>query len=440
MAKKGRIVLLWVLVFFLLTGCSATTIDELYSPPRRSAEFEQLQNIMDSAMVGLEYCAPLTGENRQTVQMADLNGDGEEEYLLFAKGTDGKPLKILIFTVEEEGYRLWEQIESNGSAFEQVEYVNMDGGPGLELVVGRQLSDQVLRSVSVYRFSDESAELLMKTNYDKFITSDLNDDRCTDLTVIKPGQAETDKATAVMFAAKGGTVERSAEAMLSAPAGQIKRIMTGNLLDGSHAVYVASALDEQAIITDVFAVRNGRFTNISFSSESGTSVQTLRNYYVYADDIDQDDVLEFPSLITMVPMEGAFGRDKQHLIRWYAIDIQGQETDKMFTFHNVADGWYVELDSTWAERVSVVASGGAYRFYVWDPDFQKPELLMTIFLLTGADRESQVNTEGRFLLHRGDELLYGASVEDCAASYGITRENLADNFHLIFKDWKTGET
>lgn len=440
MFKRSRNLLLLFLAVFLLTGCSPRTIDELYSPPRRSAEFEELQNAIDHEMQGLEYWAPLTGENQQAVQMADLDGDDEEEFILFARGTDEKPLKILIFSREADSYLLRDRIESHGSAFELVEYVDMDGNPGLELVVGRQVSDQVLRSVSVYQFSEESSELLMKTNYYKLVTADLNDDRRTELVVITPGATETDKAAAVLYRSEAGEMERSREVSLSAPAERIKRIMTGNLQDGAPAVYVASALQEQAIITDVFALKDERFTNVSFSSESGTSVKTLRNYYVYADDIDQDGVLELPSLITMVPHAGARGAEMQHLIRWYSMDIYGSETDKMYTFHNLADGWFLQLDSTWASRVSVEADSGSYRFYVWDSAFERAEKLMTIDILTGSDRETEATADGRFLLHRADSVLYAAAIEECAASYGITRENLADCFHLIFKDWKTGET
>ena len=43
-------------------------------------------------------------------------------------------------------------------------------------------------------------------------------------------------------------------------------------------------------------------TNVTFSNDSGTSIQTMRNFYVYADDIDNDGVVELPSLLTMKPV------------------------------------------------------------------------------------------------------------------------------------------
>ena len=410
----------------------------MYSPPRRSQEYNDLQIAIDGAMTGLSYCAPLTGENQQTVQMADLDGDGLEEYLLFAKGSSEKPMQILIFDQKEGSYYLRETIESLGSAFELVEYVNLDGQPGMELVVGRQVSDQVLRSVSVYTFSGGDAEQLMAVSYSKFVTADLDEDGRTELMVIVPGETETDHAVASLYSYQDGAMVRSAEANLSETADHIKRIMVSGLQGGTPAVYVASAVEESAIITDVFALKDGRFTNVSFSNESGTSVQTLRNYYVYADDIDDDGVLELPSLITMTSRDRSAAT--HYLIRWYAMKLNGEEVDKMYTFHNFDGGWYLQLDGSWASRIMVTQEGNIYNFSLWDEAFRNCEKIMTVFAFTGSNRDEAAVEENRFVLYKADGVVYAAKLEAAALSCGITQESLTESFHLIHQDWKTGET
>ena len=54
----------------LLSGCALRTVEDMYRVPRRSESYNNLQAAMDLAMDGLEYAAPLTGENQQTVQTA----------------------------------------------------------------------------------------------------------------------------------------------------------------------------------------------------------------------------------------------------------------------------------------------------------------------------------------------------------------------------------
>lgn len=429
-----------LLMALLLSGCQMRTVDQMYAVPRRSAEYEELQKAIDSVIADLSYCAPLSGENRQSVQMADLNGDGEEEYLLFAKGNSDDPLKIFIFMKNGARYDLMQTIESRGSGFEQVEYVDIDGTAGKELVVGRQVSDQVLRYLTVYSFRGTKAERLLAVNYVRFVVSDLNEDDRSDLVIISTGESEAESGSAALYHFENDAMVRSREAMLSAKSENIKRIMVSRLHGGRSAVYVASSMDESAIITDVFSMCEGRFTNVSLSNESGTSVQTLRNHYIYADDIDSDGTLELPDLMEMRQVQNNTRSSEQHLIRWYAMTEQGNEVDKMHTFHNFDGGWYLTLDEGWASRISVTQQGNVCTFYVWDESFEKAEKLLSVYTMTGSDRELEAEENNRAILYKTEGVVYAAKLEVAALSYGLSEENLAGSFHLIQMDWKNGET
>ena len=439
---KNRITLtvLLLLLASIFIGCSMRTVDEMYRLPQRSRRDDNLQSTIDEAMNGLHYAAPIAGENQQTVQLADLNGDGEVEYIVFARDTANKAIRILIFSQLQDDFRLAAVIESHGSAFEQVEYVDMDGKPGMEMVVGRQVSDQILRSLSVYNFSDGTPEQMMTASYLKYLTCDLNEDGKTELLLIQPGESDADRGVVTLYSHDKGGMERSKEVLLSASASSVRRIMTSRLESGENAVFVASSVDESAVITDVFTVRDNNLANISFSRESGNSVQTLRNYYVYADDIDGDGVLELPSLITMRPIRSSTSAGQQYLIRWYSMDINGQKHTKCHTFHNYVGGWYLELEDGWAERVSVIQASGSYWFYVWDVNFENAELAFSIHVLSGPDREEAAEMDNRFVLHRSEGVIYAARLESAAADYLITNEDLTPCFHLIHQAWKTGET
>jgi hypothetical protein len=438
---KNRIWLSLLLsLALLLSGCTMRTMDEMYRLPRRSETDDHLQSAIESAMEDLNYAAPIAGENQQTVQMADLSGDGTLEYIVFARDPANKSIRILVFDQTGENFQLISVIESHGSAFEQVEYADMDDRPGLEMVVGRQVSDQVLRSLSVYTFSGGTPAQLLTANYQKFLTFDLTEDGKPELVLIQPGESDADRGIVTLYSHGEDGIERTREVELSAPATAVKRIMTARLESGENAVYVASSVDESAVITDVFTLREGVLTNISASRESGTSVQTLRNYYVYADDIDGDAVLELPSLITMRPIRNSTSAEKQYLIRWYALDIQGQAHTKRHTFHSYVGGWYLELEDAWAERVSVVQAGGTYWFYVWDEKFENAELCFSVHVLSGSDREEAAEIDNRFVLHRSEGVIYAARLETGAAHYQTAKEDLIPSFHLIYQAWKTGET
>ena len=435
--KRIKFIWLLVLAAALLSGCMMQTVEDMYSLPKRSEDHDHLQSAIDEAMENLQYAAPLSGENRQSLQMADLNGDGENEYLVFAKSDFDDPLRILIFHHTDAGYALMKTLTDQGAAFDRVEYVDINGDGGLELVVGSRVSDQLLGHVAVYCFAVEEGELLC-ANYGQFLTCDLNSDQRSELMILSPGETDAQKGVAQLYSWEEGRMVRSAEVELSGAAEHIKRIMVGRLHGGSPAVYVASSADGNSIITDIFAMKSGVFTNISFSNESGTSVRTLRNYYVYADDVDDDGILELPSLITMA---SAFneGQEDQYLIRWFAMDLKGREVDKLYSFHNFAGGWYVCLDNSWATQISVEQTNDAYRFLVWDAEQQKNIPIFTIFALTGQNRDTDAVEQGRFVLYRTDRVVYAGLLEGDAGLYGITQKNLINAFRLIQRDWNMGE-
>ena len=438
--KKRMVLLAAMLAAVLLSGCALSTVEEMYALPKRSKEFRELQAAIDTAMYGMTFSSPQSGDNQQTVQMADLNGDGVEEYLVFAKGATEKPLQVLIFQQDETGKcRTMATIGFNGQAFEQVEYVEFDDKPGYELVVGIQVSDQVLRSVAVYSFGSGDAELLLLNSYSKMLACNLSGDR-NELMVLRPGEEETERGMAVLYGYENGQIVRSVETELSEHTSQIRRIMTGKLQDGTNAVFVTSSSGENTIVTDIFTVKDGNFTNISYSREADTSVGTLMNYYVYAEDIDSDGILELPGLISMKAVDNWGDNEQKFLLRWYAMDSDGWEIDKMYTYHNYPGGWYVQLDSTWASRVTVEQDQRAYQFYVWDESYQTADPLFTLYTFTGNDRDEVAVQDGRFALYRSEGVAYAAQLELAAPEYGITEKSLTESFHLIRQDWQTGET
>ncbi len=437
--KRRKCILLLIAAALLLSGCGMRTVEDMYSLPKRSADYNHLQSAIQAAMDGLEYAAPLSGENQQSLQMADLTGDGISEYLLFARSAADEPMRILIFRQTGDGYEWMTTIRSQGTAFDRVEYVDMDGTPGVELVVGCRVSDQIMGDVSVYTFRDGQEQQLMRANYEKFLTCDLNSDKRSELMILRAGESDAQRGIGVLYGFEGGRMERSAEVELSGAAEHIKRIMAGSLHGGKPAVYVASSADGNAIVTDIFAIKDGAFTNISFSNESGTSVRTLRNYYVYADDIDDDGILELPSLITMAETYG-LDREDRYMIRWFAMDLEGREVDKLYTYHNFSGGWYIHLGDDWATQISAEQNTNSCAFSVWDSRQQKNVPVFTVYALTGQNRDAAAVENGRFVLHRTENVVYAARLDAAAGEFEITQEYLINAFRLIQKDWNTGET
>lgn len=426
-----KILLLTLVLAALLTGCSMPTVDELYCLPKRSNGDSNLQEVIDEAMDGLQYSAPISGNNQQTVQSADLDGDGKDEFLLFARDNSEKPLKILIFSEIAVGYVLMDTIEGYGFAFEFVEYANVDDRPGLDIIVGRQVSDQVVRSVSVYRFTSGFSRQLMSASYLRILTTDFDNNGLEDLFLIQPGQTEDSPASAVLYAFRDEEIRRSAELSLSASASGLKRVALSKLADGTSAVYVSCAPDENQLVTDILTAQEQRIVALQMDIRT----PTLNNYYLYPEDIDADGIVELPFVQDMLIPEGG---KEQKRIDWYALDIAGQTQRKLSTYHNHDDGWYLRLDDHYdLEQLSVIATEDQYRFGLIEGTDGKFKELFTIWVLTGPDREEQAKLDGRTLLHKGETEVYAMSFSEGLKK--SEQNELLNSFRLIRMDWNTDE-
>lgn len=439
MRNRIRAAAVTLIAALTLTGCTMRTVGQMYQLPKRSEDYSNLQSVMDKAMSGLKFSAPIAGDNQQSVQMADIDGDGEQEYLVFCKGTAELPLRILVFDRMNGEFTHIDSIESNGAEFDQIEYIQMDEKPGVEVVVGHKISDMLTRSVSVYTFADGESERLITTNYRKFLPVDMDGDGKSELFVLHSGQSETDLGVTELYNLKDGIVERSNEVSMSAPVDKLKRVLVGKLYDGKQAVFVATAVEDTSLITDIYTVADRYLTNVVKTDSEEIGTQTLRNYYIYADDIDNDGVTELPRFITMKPLSNVSVSEPSKLVLWYAMGSSGNTMDKLYTYYNSAGGWYLKIDNKLASRITVRVEANTFAFYLWDENYTKAEKLFTIFTLTGQNREELSLSDGKFVLLKTDTTIYSATIESNSDAYAITQESLIGSFSLIHQDWNSGE-
>ncbi len=431
-------VLLGALIFAAaLTGCAGRSAEALYALPKQPDEYYELQTAIDQILVtGASYAGPLTGSNQQAVQLADLDGDGQDEAIMFIKATGERPLKVYVFDRDGEGnYVNTGVMEGDGSAFDSVEYAQLDGEPGLEILVGRQLSEQISQSLCAYSYRDGRLTELMSANYAEYTVVDLDGDDRRDVFVLR-APSEERAAVAELYRYGDGQMEREPEAQLSAGAKQVKRIITGFVAQGVPAVFVASAYGEDMIITDIFACGSQEFRNVSTNSQAGLSAQTVRSYNVYATDIDSDGLIELPAPVAL-PSET--GDTTYWIIDWYNLQPDGSRDPKMSTFHSYLNGWYLEIPDRWHDRLTVSRQEEGYVFSKWNGRGQATQEILTIYAFTGEDRLERAQTEGRFLLAEKGETAYAARLGSCDLAQSLTKEELSAMFRFIRVDWNTGE-
>ena len=455
--RRGWRILILCLTLVLLSGCSVQpedwdlqlTLDpqELYALPRLPVKYTELNNQINEILEGgAEYAAPVAGTNIQPVQLRDLDGDGKEEALaFFRKAADEKPLKICIYTVDEETYEQAGVIEGSGTAIYSISYNDLDGDGKTELLVGWRVSTE-LQVLSVYTLRTNGYTELLRTDYVKYGTTDLDRNEKQELVVLR-SLPDTGEGVADYYDWGSGVLEARASArvsMMMAELSQQGRLTHGTLRGGEPAYFVTGVVDSTQTITDILTLREGEFSNIVLSAATGVSGETAMFRSLYPTDINGDGVTEVPKPEFLPAWDNA--SDFYQRIDWRNYDMEGVGETVISTYHDIEDGWYFQLPEEWFDRILVsrnaVSDEATVTFYIREGRSGAPEPFLRIIAVSGAGRENKAVRGNRFNLSRKAESIYVAELLEANLfwEFGMTEDEVRQAFSLIPTEWTDSES
>ena len=418
---------------WLLSGCSApSSAEELFTLPQLPIEYTGLsRQISDLIDAGYEYASPTSGRNIQSVQMVDLDGDGDEEAVtFFRRSSDEKPLKIFIFSAHNDTYELLCTISSSGTAVDSVYYSDLTGDNRLELVVGWRISPDV-QTVTAYTIGREPS-VLMQSSYVRYSIEELDGDGIPSLLIFRSD--DEGNSVAEFYSWRDDVMGVSFSANLSSTMAELARgsVVSGRLMDGMAALFVTGVTDENMMIADILTYRSGQgLINMALDQQTGSSSMVFPYMLLRPQDIDGDGVTEVPCPETQ--------RDNQvtGIVDWLSYDGDGLAKRVMTTYHNPAGGWYFVLPEGWPGHVVVFNSDSGINELQTTLVVNGHEAAI-IYTLTGENQENRAMRGNREVIKRQTGTTYAGEVLPAGKSFGLTEAVLHQNFKLITNQWAIG--
>jgi len=442
--KKTTVLMICALLCLLLSGCMFNSAPEdMYELPQIPDEYAALQKMVDTIIEGgAEYAAPISGANVQSVQMTDLDGDGEEEAVAFFRNSaEEKPLKIYIFQEKEDGYEQAALIEGSGTALYSIRYLDMNGDNCKELLIGWRVGADI-QAVGVYDIRGYEPKPLMFSLYSRYEVLDFDEDGMLELVVLR---SDADgNSVAEYYDWVDHALEISASARLTMTMAELQGVEIGALRDGALAMFVTGVSQDTRAITDIliYGEENG-IINIVLDDYTGVSSEIFRNIDLGPTDIDNDGVTEVPMPIFLQPAEDGDG-EVYWQVYWRSYNSEGQGEVVCSTYHNVGEGWYFMLPEEWEDwiavrRVTAPDEQGTI-FSIYDRDAGEYVDVMGIYTITGSSREYKAVRNERFVLKRQSDTIYSAVFfpDNEQWADAIDQEELNQRFHLIVEEWDSG--
>lgn len=429
--KYKRAILLAMLLAALcvLSACGYdSTVEDLFALPRVPDEFTGLsQQIEELLSAGYEYAPPTAGQNIQSVQMEDLNGDGETEAIVFLrKPNDEKPMKIMVFQKVNGSYARLCTVESSGSSVDSVSYEDLTGDGSLELVVGWKISSTV-QTVAVYNIGREAIPL-MTSGYTRFAVQELNPENPPGLFVLHSDSDGTPMAEVYTWQTNiFGVAYRCGLSSTMADLGR-GSVVKGMLIGEKPALFVTGVNDSGNAVTDILSWdASSGVTNLAIDDASGKTrvIQPYRQ--LIPQDMNGDGVTEVP-----YPDDGSSGGDS--LTYWVQFNRLGRGILVAQGYHCQSGNWFFLMpDDLWgkvsATSEEIVAGENQITLYVDDT------AVLSLYTITNENRDNRAEMGERFLLRRQPGVDYAAELYADAGRFGLDVQTVKDNFRMAVTTW-----
>ena len=443
MRKRPAIPAVLALCMLCLSGCMFGSVDEMYALPRSSQAYVDLQTKINAEKGAAEFIAPLSGENRQTIQLVDMDGDGLQEAVTFFRdAASDKPLKLVIFRQDERGsYQVSTRIEGVGTEIESVEYLDLDDQPGKDILVGWQASASVHTLVG-YALSGGQALEILRGAYNRYLTADLDGDQRQEVILAQTEGNAPSRLRLEYYDGRQGGVELVNTAQLSEGVTDINSWTAGELEGGIPAVFVTSYLEEELLITDVFTAGEEGLKNISLDRNTRRSPSTYRySAGVRPGDRNGDGLTEVPVGVP-VSSYGESTVDQFWWTDWMCYRSDGSCRKVMTTYQSTDGSWYLELPDTWTGGFVMTrqenAAEGVRSITFARSDGTAPDPFLTISGFAGGDRAELARQDGQFILYADNTTVYTARLLDSRWNCGLDQQSLTARFHVGNGPW-TGE-
>lgn len=462
-----------------LSGCLFRSPEELYRQPEKSAGYEKLNAAIRTVKTGLEAelgakvedAGILSGDNTATIQLQDLDGDGSRESAVTFLRVPGveRPMKIYIFTEVDGEYVVTGVVEGEGSAIYAIDYVDLNGEGRKELVVNWQISNGAyqlgvytldalslpgnelepeewrLAAGALTRADLAGAELLLTrcsvagdgSNGTRML--DMDQDGRTEVAVIRMDSSGLNSYVELYGWAEG-SLKPVAQVELSTGIAGLDRVRS-NYLAGERlvpALYISSTLSDSRRAIDVVAYQGGELTNLSLD-ETGVSRDMIQGYTeVTPTDVNEDQVMELPSP-NPLPTYRESTSTNFWLIDWSQYDEDGHRNHVMTTYHNVSDGWYLEIPESWRDQITIsrndqVTGQREVIFSHWRGTERAPEPFLSIYRVSSS-RSSELEGNGWFVLLEEENVIYAAQFHDSDWNCGLDEMDLLERFKTIQASW-----
>ena len=352
---KARLLGAVTAAVMLLSGCTfSTSIDGLLSPPKLSLEQEQIYDALRRAAgssISLKY--PKTGGYLSAFIVSDIDGDGEDEALVFYEKNllrnEENALRLNVLDQIEGSWRSVYDLAAGGAEVEEVMISRLGSNSRTNIIVGYSMVNQGERVLSVYDYRQGELTETLNSSYSLADVCDLDRNGENELLIVC-GQALSQSARAMTYVLSQDGSYYESRVELNEAFTDFANLLYGNTAEGIPCVWLDGITGPSTVQTQVLTLENGVLTLLYSDKDSG--IRTVRQSGYLTCDLDGDGVAEIPVNTLFPGYTDATESEQIPMTSWYECR-GGRLMRKCSGYYSPARQFAFVLPRRWERKVTV---------------------------------------------------------------------------------------
>ncbi len=467
---KLRVLAVLLVLCTVFSGCMKIEQDteNLMRPPKLSVEQQQIFSALSAAAgadVALKY--PKEGEYRSAFVMYDIDGDKQDEAIVFYTGAAGGDVRLNILDKKDGTWYSLYDAAGDGPDIESISFPKMLSATRSNIAIAFDLRSRGQKTLAVYSFEENRLKEEFKTDFTNCLIQDFDGDSRQEILLLNnlylTGDSEAKLVDNTYYNGKLGVVstlaplnrdvaeyvQLSVEKPLRSDivkneaeqgAGEPAAIEPSDDED-AYNIFIDGKTGNNSYVTEIIGIRRNRLVNLmlkeaSDGSINDYSVTTIRPIPMLTKDINDDGLLEFPVGLAIPGAPISSEESLISLICWNNF-MDAEFYPAVYSLVNTTYQFTFNYPPFWDEKnISVQQQdGNEWRFYEYIGKNKSHEAafgdeLLRIRAFTNND---YLDDEGYQQIAQNDEFTYYAYIpafeEGKQNELAITMEEFKALFH-----------
>lgn len=296
--KRLISMVLSVVICLSLSGCNYLLgeSDNLLQAPKPDETLQEIQKALKAANVtdGYTLKAAKSGNYRSAYVVKDINGNGEDEAVVFYAEREGneETLHLSLLESNGDGWKVAASTHLGGTNLERVDFGDFNDDGTDELVVAWNIYGAPETRLSVFRINDLKPKGVFEERYTDFCIYDMNTDGRDDLMVFTIDTIEKISQCSMYVEGNDGFVKQSVVDTDKNAIG-FKSIRK-SAVDGKPALFVDCTLLEGGLFTELITFSSKGLKAPLYAQSGQSSLITKRSQNILCGDANGDGVVEVP--------------------------------------------------------------------------------------------------------------------------------------------------